>query len=454
MVDKVGRMARLREAYLGNRLDRSQLQDLLGQVEQPEEQWNDTFEKLTSKRVDAGLERGPLEPLQELGLTTRFEELNDDAVWSSEDRAIYRNLSKLDRPRKSTPEIPTESDPKVLQIVQDNFDAWDRDNDTRLELGEVDLLMSGGFYGEAREGADNPETAAALAVVRRRLELLQSANPHDGVGASKNDLVLMEEATTDLLAQMKEVVGEDYHEYLADARKMTETGPLEQENITPLAIRQGVVGSCVLLSTLLSISADQLTAMVGSDSDGTYKLSFPDGSEERVHEPTVAERLYHARGEGLDRWPALFELAMAQKLYQEVKTEDGALRSAIDGIEPERAIRALTNKEADRRNLDDLSVNQAREALQQLTSRDGPVICGSRPSALGDFISVEELRNGIENSHCYAVLGFDAENDLVTLRNPWGKGEWHFQESADEGIFQMPTRDFYSSFRWVAGVAA
>ena len=170
-----------------------------------------------------------------------------------------RSLSKLDRPRQTTPEIQTESDPKVLQIVRDNFDAWDRDNDTRLELGEVDLLMSGGFYGEAREAADNPETAAALAVVRRRLELLQSANPHDGVGASKNDLVLMEEATTDLLAQMKKVVGEDYHEYLADARKMTETGPLERENITPLAIRQGVVGSCVLLSTLLSIPADQLT---------------------------------------------------------------------------------------------------------------------------------------------------------------------------------------------------
>ena len=427
---------------------------MLGQIEQPVEQWNDTFEKLTSKRVEAEDPKGPVEPLQELGLTKRFQELDDDSVWTSEDRAVYRQISKLDRSRRNAPEVSIASDTNVLQIVKDNFDAWDRDNDTRLELGEVDLLMSGGFYGEAREAADNPETAAALAVVRRRLELLQSANPHDGVGASKNDLMLMEEATTDLLAQMKKVVGEDYHEYLTDARKMTEAGPLDQEHITPLAIRQGVVGSCVLLSTLLSIPAEKLNAMIGSESDGTCKLRFPDGSEEQVHEPTVAERLYHARGEGLDRWPALFELAMAQKLYQEVKTEDGALRSAIDGIEPERAIRALTNKEADRRSLDELSVNQARVALQQLTSRDGPVICGSRPSALGDFISVEELRNGIENSHCYAILGFDADQDLVTLRNPWGKGEWHFQESPDEGIFQMPTRDFYSSFRWVAGVAA
>lgn len=453
-IDKAGRMVRLSEAYLGHRLSRAQLQNMLGQVELPEKQWNDTFERLTSKRVEASEQDGPVEPLQELGLTKRFKELDDDTVWTSEDRAIYRQISKMDRTPRTTPDAPIATNPEVLQIVKGNFDDWDRDNDTRLELGEVDLLMSGGFYGEAREAADTPETAAALAVVRRRLNLLQSANPHDGVGVSKHDLMLMEEASTDLLAQMKKIVGEDYSSYLSDAREMTKSGPMEQENITPLAIRQGVVGSCVLLSTLLSIPAEQLSAMIGSDSDGSYTLSFPDGSEETVHEPTTAERLFHARGEGLDRWPALFELAMAQKLYQEVKTEDGALRSAIDGIEPERAIRALTNNEADKRSLDELSVNEAREALKQLTSRDGPVICGSRPSALGDFISVEELQNGIENSHCYAVLGFDATNDIVTLRNPWGKGEWHFQESSDEGIFEMPTRDFYSSFRWVAGVAA
>ena len=80
MLDKVGRMARLSEAYLGHRLDRSQLQDMLARVEQPEEQWSDTFEKLTSTRVEAGQERGPLEPLHELGLTKRFEELNDDGT--------------------------------------------------------------------------------------------------------------------------------------------------------------------------------------------------------------------------------------------------------------------------------------------------------------------------------------------------------------------------------------
>ena len=447
-------MARLSEAYLGHRLSRNQLKDMLNQVDQPEQEWNDTFEKLTSDRVDPAKESGPMEPLQELGLTRRFEELSDDSVWSAEDRAVYRNISKLDEQRNAPLKEQVQADSAFFKVVKDNFDSWDRDNDTRLEMGEVDLLMSGGFYGQSREVADNPETAAALAVVRRRLDYLQSANPHDGTGASMNDLILMEEASTDLLGEMKKIVGEDYAEYLEQARRMGETRPLSEEQVVPLSIRQGVAGSCVLLSTLLSLPEESLRKMVEVLPDGGYKLSFPDGTEEQVSEPTIAERLYHARGEELDRWPALFELAMAQKLFYEVKTEDGALRSAIDGIEPERAIKALTNRETDKRNLDELSVNQTRQALQQLTDRDGPVICGSRPTALGDFISVEELKNGIENSHCYAILGFDQDKDLVTLRNPWGKGEWHFQEGPNDGVFQMPTRDFYSSFRWVAGVAA
>jgi hypothetical protein len=93
---------------------------------------------------------------------------------------------------------------------------------------------------------------------------------------------------------------------------------------------------------------------------------------------------------------------------------------------------------------------KTRDAVKLFTSGDGPIICGSRPTASRDFISVEDLHNGILNGHALTMLGYDEESDKVTLRNPWGHGEWIHQESEDDGIFEMPLKDFYTSFRWMA----
>lgn len=443
-------------AFLGHRLSRAQVQDLLSQVELPQNEWDDTYQQATTGTLKVGEEQGPAEVLDELGLSQRFQALTDDEVWSPRDRAIYRQVSKLDAQRRPEPAPQMgEGNPLFFRLLEENFENWDRDNNTRLELSELDFLMSGGFYGTAREVADRPETATALAVLRRHLEYVQSADPYDGAGVSRRDLYLIEAASTEPLAQMKSMVSEDFQEYLEFSQAMVQRKLLSDEDIRPEAIQQGVAGSCVFLSTMVGLSAEELRAMVRPDPGGesSFTVSFPDGSEQTVSEPTVAERLYHARGNDQERWPAIFELAMAQKLYREVETHDSALRSAIDGIEPERAIETLTGRQADRRNLDEISVAQTREALLALTSRQGPVICGSRPAALTDFISEEELQNGIQNSHCYAILNFDAEGDSVTLRNPWGRREWHYQDSPEDGVFEMPLRDFYSSFRWVAGVA-
>ena len=452
-VNLSGRKASLVQAYLGSRLDRSQLQSMLKEVDSPESDWTDRFESSTGSRIEPG-SSGPVEPLQELGLTERYRRLDDDQVWSAEDRAIQRHLSKLDLPRRTRIESADPPQANFVESAQAHFDEWDRDHSLSLNRSELDFAMSGGFYGSQRESAESPESAAALAIMRRHIDYLQSAYPQDGAGVSKTDLLVLDEAQTDQLATLKSMMNEDYHDYLQTASRLAERKPLEQENIDPKVIHQGVVGSCVLLSTLAGIPKDALRSMLSTNPDGTLAVSFADGRTEHVSEPTVAERLYHAKGESLERWPALFELAMAQRLYHADQPEDSALRSAIDGIDPEEAFKAVTNLDTDTRSLDELSVNQTRLALLELTSREGPVICGSRPKAVkDDFISVEEMHNGIQNGHCYTVLGFDAEKDKITLRNPWGRKEWEYQDSAEDGVFEMPVHDFYASFRWLAGVA-
>jgi hypothetical protein len=47
------------------------------------------------------------------------------------------------------------------------------------------------------------------------------------------------------------------------------------------------------------------------------------------------------------------------------------------------------------------------------------------------------------NAHCYTVLGFDANERSVTLRNPWGR------HPDPDGLFKLPLKTFVSAFRGI-----
>lgn len=451
---RINRNARLVEAYLGHRLNAQQLADLSKNRESAGPEWESDFERFTdpnavSQEVDSVDLKGVL---SDLGLQDRFGSLGDDEVWSAEDRALYRRLAH-EETRLEGKEVSVSGNGNFTVTAHTIMEKWDRNGDLQLTPDEIDNAMSGGFYGQEREMADTPESAAALVTLREKMKTIESVRPVPGYGVSTHSLLTMESAEDGVPKLIRQSVEANFEKNLNRAMSLGEPKPLEQEAIAPTTIRQGKIGSCVMLSTLAGLPEENLRGMLQPQPEGGVLVAFADGIEEQIAEPTLAERVLHSSGEDGDRWPALFEIAMAQRLYQEGAGEGGDLRSAIDGIAPERAIAALAGKETDRRSLDEISVEETRVALAELTERDGPVICGSRPVARGDFIDVEKLHNGIENGHAYTVLGFDAETDEVTLRNPWGKGEWLFQDSPDDGIFTMPVRDFYTSFRWVAGVA-
>lgn len=449
-IEPGARRAKLAEAYLAHRVSGAELKDFANSLETPSSDWEDRFEAATKvEAVKPNQESiAESEVLESIGLRERFQNLSDQVVWTGEDRALYRRLAHPEtRLTKEQPGSPEGFEFGV--VLNDNFAAWDADGSLSLQPQELDLMMSGGYYGQHRAVADSPQAAAALAVATHYGEWMSSASSLDGAGISQTDLNLIAQAEHGIMKDMRERTEFKFQEYLE--RSEVGTKPLSSETINPMEIRQGSVGSCVALSTMAGMKPHQLLAMFTEYGDQTIEVSFADGVTERVADPTLAERLYHTRGKDDDRWPAVVEIALAQRLYHEDRPDNRTLRGAIDGIEPERALKAFTGRPADRRNLDQLTVDQTRQALAELTCREGPVICGSRPVALGDFVSVEELHNGIENGHCYTVLDFSAETDEVTLRNPWGRGEWRFQESPDDGVFKMPLRDFYSSYRWVAG---
>jgi hypothetical protein len=444
------------QAYLGYRLNNSELVDLVQRAESPEGKVEDTFASYSQRDVDW---RGEVTAeqvkgtLQSLGLSQQLSALDQSKVWSAEQRALYRRLSRPedDAGSQPAPQAPAPLDAGLVAAVEESFSSWDRDGNIRIEASELDYLMSGGYYGEKLEIANDPGKAAALATLLRYQDLLSAGNPGDGSGVSLSDLRLWSSDQGRIASGAMQAVNEVYQEYLERAHKLDMSKPLSQESIDPRDIHQGVVGSCVLLSTTIGTEPGRLQSMFAPIAgDGGYTVTFPDGARETVREPSLAERLHHSRGKDSERWPALIEIAAAQRLIGEGKRAPDGIRGVLDGIDPEFAIAALTGKPADKRSIDELSVAQTRDLLEHALSAGGPVICGSRPTANGDFINVEELHNGIVNGHCYSIQGFDPTTGMVKLQNPWHKHEWkHASDGADDGVFEMPLVDFYCSYRWI-----
>lgn len=455
-ISRSEQMQKLAEAYLAYRLNRNELADLVTES-QAGNSVDQKFESYTDRKVDwkdqrAGSELDGL--VDQLGLQEQLEQLDEDQVWTPFERALHRKLT--DNVASETPlgpQAPVALNSLFQETVEQNFDTWDRNVKGRITAQGLDFIMAGGFFDEWRTVADTPRTAAALAVLRQYGSRLSNADPYDGKGLTQKDLRILAERGVAGDPGIVGLVNDTFTDYLAQGMSLSVRKAIDEEMISPANIHQGVPGSCVMLSTLAGQSAHELERMIEEDADGNFTVTFGDGSTETVAEPTLAERFYHAKGAEGDRWLAILEKALGQRLYREKedRPEVRSIRLAIDGIEPETALKSVTGLESVKVSLDESTLNETRAHLSQMTGRDEPVICGSRPEALSDFISIEELHNGIINSHAYAVKGYNSETDMVTLQNPWHKGEWsQATDGVDDGVFEMPARDFYCSFRWIA----
>lgn len=149
------------------------------------------------------------------------------------------------------------------------------------------------------------------------------------------------------------------------------------------------------------------------------------------------------------------EIAMGQRLFKAKPASDGSFRTSINGQPVETTIAALSGYPSKRYSLDSQTPNQVRALLTELSKVGGPVVCASRSVGGADdsAITVESLKNGIANNHAYTLrdVRYDPSTDMVSLRNPWRRGEWTIKpDGVEDGKFQMPLLDFYSSYRWVA----
>jgi hypothetical protein len=447
------------QAYVAHRLNNSELIELtqcLSDVEHGRSSGREARQLLqdySSVHRDVRFELREDElngALDYLRLDDQLSVLNQNQAWTPYQRALYRRLSAPDYdPVPMAARGEERGSHGFVSVVREKFEDWDRDQDGALTNLELD--------GALADASLTGKSAAAAVILRRQGTNLAHCSDEGQAGVTRQDLdhFLLAGVPENGVATFK--INRGFASLLKAAETMPPPPDLMSEDFDPEKVEQGRAGACVLLSTLASKDADDVQAMFRPLPNGRVEVRFADGQTQTVRDLTLAERLYHAKSPEGGRWPGLLEVAVGQRIHAKLPNEDGSFRSSANSIPVGEASEALYGKTSTKVNIDRMSLNETRKLLQQLGSGTEPWLAGSRSTLKGQdsVISVEDLFNGISNNHAYAIQEFDAENDTVRLRNPWRHGEWAIQfDQKDDGIFEMPLIDFYTSFRWVSAPSA
>lgn len=192
-------------------------------------------------------------------------------------------------------------------------------------------------------------------------------------------------------------VADDYEKKnFYDTPLFSEEGPRRQD------VEQGALGDCWFMAALASIAdtphgRKMLMDMIHDNGDGTFTVTFADGSTETVDADLYVFNtgdLAYSRGGPL--WPHILEKAYAQHLGDSFET--------IDGDDPPRALRDLVGIETKRVNLGDSAPKQSK-------------LHDTINSALNDNKVIVTSGGG----HSWTVVGIN--DKTIELRNPWGNNQ-------------------------------
>ena len=463
MTDLNGLQARIRTGFVSYRLNHDETLAALNsltQAQQAAAPEQDGLAQSLSTTLDSFFkedahpvkpEGAPVQTIEQasllLGLDKEIAGLNQNQVWSAEQKAVYRRMHDLKNSPDLGEKLASKGEATFVNQVEKNFQRWDSNGDKHLDTKELDAAMA--------SNVDQGEDAAALVTVRRYFKDLIKVDSSDKNGVTMTDLngYLASGIPGDQETTAR--INTSYPGMVKKAANQKPVPSFDQEIFDPKQMRQGRPGTCVLLSTTNGLGTDDVKSMFADNHNGTYTVTFKDGKHYNVAEPGFGDRLYHAQGANQGRWPELLELAMGQRIAETISTGDNQPRSVIDGIAPPEAVRAMANKDFEQHSLENISIEQTRTMLTEILGEGGPVICGSRNrkgAATEEGKALEAEHNGVANNHAYTVLKFDADKDTVTVRNPWGRGEWNgANDGVNDGTFEMPVADFYSSYRWVGG---
>ncbi len=240
-------------------------------------------------------------------------------------------------------------------------------------------------------------------------------------------------------------------------------------SVKPEAVVQGGVGNCYFmaaLSSLAQVNPMAIVDMIKDNGDGTYTVTFPGASDEpiTVLAPTEYELSRFAAAGPHGTWPAVMEKAYgvyrSQSTFQQclpLSYQDSNYpQEATDGGSSHSAGLAILTG-GDVEMVSSASTREAHAALTKAFKEGRPATAYIHKELFSLFFGGNNLTAdaGIPRGHEYSVLSYNPETGIVTIRNPWGRGEpmgrdEKPRDGLNDGVFNMTLEEFKLNFSGLA----
>jgi hypothetical protein len=350
--------------------------------------------------------------------------------------------------------------PSFAQTVLQDFDAWDTSRQGKLTQDEIDkAALDPQFHG-----AD----AAALAALHRWLLLVpQESLPTLDKAWFQNYVPVPLHIPKDTPSADAKTARQAYaaspgslqSSFLACLKRLSRVGEqvlFDADGPALADVRQGALGDCYMLAPLGAMvhrNPDDIRQLVVKTGDG-YDVHFGDGKTVHVGTLTDTELALGGASARSGIWVRVVENA-----YGNRKTPDGETRIGTDVLHGGNggvAGQAFTgHKFKGIKLIGDFQKDVPADTLQKKMTQLRNEIPKAQAEKRLMVASTPKhaMPKSITGSHAYAVFGYDAATDRVTLWNPHGN---NFTPKGDEGpengykiedgVFSMPLEMFVRTF--------
>lgn len=360
--------------------------------------------------------------------------------------------------------------PQLADVVGTNFDSWDANKDGVLTPDEVDRWVG--------DPAVTGESAAAIATIKLAMrrktdpitklsrDALAAVPPAagGGGGASPSDLpVEADEENFD-----PRTAADLQKRFRGALRRIERRRDEAFTDATPDigAFHQGPLGDCYFVSMVGALAYHdpaKVAGMITELSDGSHRVDFPGAKLPATVPPLTDAQIVIASTAGKDGlWLPIIENGFGEvrKSTKPEREDDEATDLIAKGGYSGESIELLTGHDATRlslggvpdKPLSDAELDQRSERLRKMLPG---LLAEKRLVALGTGKKAK-LPPGVNPSHAYAVLAFDAATDEVKIWNPHGnsfkpKGEPGLENGypTKGGLFKVPTADLVRIFRGI-----
>ncbi|HMY51875.1 MAG TPA: C2 family cysteine protease [Candidatus Obscuribacter sp.] len=191
-----------------------------------------------------------------------------------------------------------------------------------------------------------------------------------------------------------------------------------------------------------------LSTMIRRGEGTSYIVRFPGDGNEYV----VSRK--EARLAGITDtavWASLLEYAQTKKFPD----NKGAEGTDGDQSRLEVGLGCITGRKAEFLDPGHASASELASFIGGAVRSQNPIVCGTYPASM-----LDKYPPLVIDQHAYTIIGFDPAHNLITIRNPHGRGSRRFSlksdpqhlkfEQLEDGCFKMHVELFQQYFYSVA----